>query len=130
MAEKRELSAITFAREFADFFSPARAMQLLGFCLLWRTTGFRRPAELANRGLWGLKRAAVYRCLVDLRRFREHLVSEGYSSAAITDEANTYEREIEGLGAVAEALARADASNVSEVGQKPAAAGRVEPATS
>jgi hypothetical protein len=88
MATTREMSIRDFIREFVEFFPADRAMQLVGFCTLYRLAGYPRPAALGERGFFGFRRAKIYRCLQDLRRFRLHLEELGYQRIGITDAAS------------------------------------------
>jgi hypothetical protein len=133
MVETREVKApvltpVKFAQEFSELFPPARALQLLGFCIAYRVAGYPHPDKLAREGrtIFGLKRSAVYRCLVDLRRFRLHLVEQGYEHIGLTDEAsNTYEQGIDALGqSVDRQIVDVVASYIQEIGR-----GRVSAAT-
>ena len=61
--------------EFFRFFRHERAIQLIGWTVLWGVTGrvddlagLRRELEAR-----GLSKSAVYRAAADFRRFREHL---------------------------------------------------------
>ncbi len=135
MVETREmkktlvLTPVKFAQEFADLYPPARALQLLGFCMVYRLAGYPNPSTLAREGrtIFGLKRAAVYRCFVDLRRFRLHLVEQRYQLVGLTDQAsNSYELGIDELGAAVDRkLVDAVASLVYELGQEPGSAATV-----
>jgi hypothetical protein len=127
--ERPVLTPVKFAQEFADLYPPARALQLLGFCMVYRLAGYPNPSKVARGGgtIFGLKRAAVYRCFQDLRRFRLHLVEQGYELAGLTDQAsNTYELGIEELRpAVDRKLVDAVVSLVYETRQEPASAATV-----
>ncbi len=134
MVETREVKApvltpVKFAQEFSGLFPPARALQLLGFCIAYRMAGYPHPRRLAASGhtIFGLKRAAVYRCLVDLRRFRLHLVQKGYGLAGLTDEAsNTYEQGIDALGqSLDRQIVDVVASYIHEIGRGPVFAATV-----
>jgi hypothetical protein len=128
----RPLSNRDFVREFIDFFEPERGLQLVGFCMLYRLAGYPRMGQLRQRGFFGLKKSAIYNAFTDLRRFRLHLVEQGYEQIGVTDEAsNTYEQGIEQLRrlrpqpAVDLEMVNAVALRVLPAGQDPAAAGRV-----
>ncbi len=104
---ERELTDYQFAQEFVQFFGGKRGMQLVGFSILYQLSGFPSPGEIAKGrkvgrlGL-GLTRSATYRALADLRRLRLHLVEQGYQRPALlADAANTYERGLDELAAVA-----------------------------
>jgi hypothetical protein len=125
MAPKRALSNVTFTQELLDYFKPHRALQLVGFCVLYRLAGYPSPAALRNEGkrFFGLQKSAVYRCFVDLRRFRQHLLEQGYERVGVTDDAsNTWELTVPALGEVVDRqMVDALAGTVREHGQTPAA---------
>ncbi len=100
---ERELSDWDFCQEFTDYFSGRRAMQLLGFTFLYQLAGFPSASEIAKgRQILGFKRSTMYRALADLRAFRLHLVEQGYQRPALlANAANTYERGLDELAAVA-----------------------------
>ncbi len=119
--EKLVLTSVKFAQEFAGFFDPARSLQLVGFCVLYRLAGYPSPKSLRNEGrtFFGLGKSAIYRCFVDLRRFRLHLVELGYHRVGLTDDAsNTYEQGIEDLRQVVDReMVDAVATVVPVIGQ-------------
>jgi hypothetical protein len=123
------LTPVKFAQEFSGLFPPARALQLLGFCIAYRVAGYPHPRRLAasEHTIFGLKRAAVYRCLVDLRRFRLHLVEQGYELVGLADEAsNTYEQGIDALGqSLDRQIVDVVVANVHDIGRGPASAATV-----
>ncbi len=98
MAKQRDLTPMAFVREFLELFGSRRGMELVGFSVLYRMAGYPRPGDLGRRGFYGLTKSSVYRAFADLRRFRLHLVDQGYERLGITDEAsNTYEGTIDEL---------------------------------
>ncbi len=116
MVEKRELGKLDFVREFTDAFGPERSLQLVGFCVLYRLAGYPKPGDLRARGFFGLKKSAIYNAFTDLRRFREHLVVEGYERIGLTDPAsNTYEQTIDLLGQVVRSNSAVDRGMVDAV---------------
>jgi hypothetical protein len=100
---ERELTDWQFCEEFTEYFSSARAMQLIGFTFLYQLAGFPAAGEIAKgRRVLGFKRSTMYRALADLRAFRLHLVEKGYQRPALlADATNTYERGLDELAAVA-----------------------------
>jgi hypothetical protein len=80
-----------------------------------------------------LKKSAIYNAFTDLRRFRVHLVAEGYERIGLTDPAsNTYEQTIDLLGqavrsnsAVDRGMVDAVVLSVQPIGQQAATAATV-----
>jgi hypothetical protein len=129
MAPKRWLSNVAFTQELVDYFPSARALQLVGFCVLYRLAGYPTPGSLRSQGkrFFGLSKSAVYRCFVDLRNFRQHLLDQGYERVGVTDEAsNTWELTIPELAQVVDRqMVDALAGSVPYIGQSPPGGGRV-----
>lgn len=105
MAPNRALTNVAFTQEFLDFFGSKRALQLSGFCVLYRWAGFpnARLITADDKRFFGLRKSSIYRAMKDLQRFRQHLLDQGYVRVgALDDASNTWELLIPLVGHAAE----------------------------
>jgi hypothetical protein len=67
-----EVGTVEFMTEFFKFFGPHRALQLMGWAVLWGVTGVENSPEFRARlKERGISQATAYRASLDFRRFRE-----------------------------------------------------------
>jgi hypothetical protein len=70
---ERELSDAEWTARFVGYFGPKRAMQLMGFCLMWAVTGRPTLAHVVKDPLFvGISRATIYRFIKDMTAWRDH----------------------------------------------------------
>ncbi len=99
---EKELTSLRFAQEFVNCFPSRRAFELIGFCVLYRLAGYPSAREVrSGRTVLPFSKSSVYRALADLRRFRHHLVEQGYTHPITLAERNPHE---EGLDELADEL--------------------------
>lgn len=97
---ERELTNQDFVQEFVELFGTRRTFELLGFCLTYRLAGFPTAREVREgRSVFPFTKSSVYRSLADLRRFRQHMLDQGYRHPALAPEVN---RQEEGLDELAD----------------------------
>ena len=97
MAGKR-LSDLEFIRRFTEYFPAGRALTLIGFCVAWRWAGRPTAPDVASqrRMVFKYGRSTTLEYFQDLKRFRLHLVAEGYERIGVTDPAsNPHEQGLE-----------------------------------
>ncbi len=84
MSEK-EISDLEFVQEMVNYFPSKSVARLIAFCMMYRLAGFPTAREIMNgRTVLPFNKSSVYRCLADLRSFRQHLVDHGYHRVGIT----------------------------------------------
>ena len=94
----KTLSDREFVRQVVDYFTPGRALQLIGFCVMWRLAGHPTASDVSSRSkmVFGYARSTTLEYFYDLKRFRLHLVAEGYERIGVTDPAsNPHEQGLE-----------------------------------
>lgn len=69
-----EVGTVEFMSELFSFFGPHRALQLMGWAVLWGVTGVENGPEFrAKLKERGISQATAYRASLDFRRFRDHV---------------------------------------------------------
>lgn len=67
-----EMGDVEFMTEFFKFFGPRRAMQLMGWAVLWGVKGVEVGPEFREKlKVQGISQATAYRASLDFRRFRD-----------------------------------------------------------
>ena len=68
-----EVSDFELFTELFKFFRAERAIQLIGWAVLWGVTNEDPKVMREKLEQQGLSKSSTYRALADFRRFREHL---------------------------------------------------------
>jgi hypothetical protein len=69
-----EVSDLEIITELFKFFRTERAVQLIGWAVLWGVTNAEEPKKMREKlEQQGLSKSSTYRALADFRRFGEHL---------------------------------------------------------
>jgi hypothetical protein len=69
-----ELSDFVIFTELFKFFRAERAVQLIGWAVLWGVTNAEEPKKMREKlEQQGLSKSGTYRALADFRKFGEHL---------------------------------------------------------
>lgn len=67
-----EVGEVEFMTEFFRFFGPHRALQLIGWAVVWGVRGIENTPEFREQlKAQGISRSTAYTAAMDFRRFKE-----------------------------------------------------------